>query len=294
MAGGTGNDTYYLDNAADIVIENAGEGADHIFTSFNSSFRLWEYSKQVENLTLTDDAYRAIGNGLNNVINGNDGKNNFLNGAWGNDTIYGGSGNDTIRDSHGADLMVGGAGNDVYFLDNINDRIIENSGEGWDRVFLSYDADFKLWQHSKHVEVVYLRDDADWVTGNGLSNTLVGNATKDSYLNGAWGNDVLIGGAGNDTLADDHGNDRFTGGAGADSFVFKGSFGTDVITDFNVNEVGETIDFSAVSAITDYADLTANHLSEVGGNAVISDGLGNSVTLTGVAVADLTADDFLF
>lgn len=294
MVGGTGNDTYHLDDAGDRIVENFGEGADHAIFSFDDKIMLWEYSKNVESLALTGDADWATGNGLNNTIYGNTTKNNVLNGAWGNDTLYGGAGNDTLRDDHGSDLMVGGAGNDVYFLDNAADRIVENFGEGWDRAIISFDSDFKLWQSSKHVEVVILKGEADWATGNGLSNTIYGNTTKDNTLNGAWGNDSLIGGAGNDTLRDDHGNDHFTGGAGADSFIFAGNFGTDIIHDFTTSEVGEVIDLAGVSEITDFSDLTLNHLSEVNGNAVISDNLGNSITLAGVGLGDLTADDFLF
>ncbi|SDE73212.1 hypothetical protein SAMN04488239_1321, partial [Ruegeria marina] len=42
------------------------------------------------------------------------------------------------------------------------------------------------------------------------------------------------------------------------------------------------------------ADLSANHLADVGGNAVITDGLGNSLTISGVLSSGLTADDFIF
>ena len=33
MAGGLGNDTYFVDNAADVVTETAGEGTDTILAS---------------------------------------------------------------------------------------------------------------------------------------------------------------------------------------------------------------------------------------------------------------------
>ena len=48
-----------------------------------------------------------------------------------------------------------------------------------------------------------------------------------------------------------------------------------------------------MAQITDFTDLSTNHLSEVAGNAVISVG-ANSITLIGIAAASLTAGDFLF
>jgi hypothetical protein len=40
--------------------------------------------------------------------------------------------------------------------------------------------------------------------------------------------------------------------------------------------------------------LTANHLTEVDGSAVITDDDGGILTLNGTTIADLTQDTFLF
>ncbi|WP_310796101.1 beta strand repeat-containing protein [Shewanella baltica] len=81
--------------------------------------------------------------------------------------------------------------------------------------------------------------------GGAGNDTLVGGDGTDA-LRGGQGNDTLIGGTGNDTLRGDSGNDTIIGGlgddvlrgdSGNDTFVWnKGEFGTDHITDFNIDE----------------------------------------------------------
>ena len=75
--------------------------------------------------------------------------------------------------------------------------------------------------------------------------------------------------------------------------MFEDGFGNDTIHDFDAFDESEKIDLSQVTNITDFADLSSNHLSTVGGNAVITDGL-NTITLVNVGVPDLDANDFNF
>ena len=59
MSGGAGNDIYFVDNAGDAVIENAGEGNDTVFST--AHFAL---SANVENLVLQGGAdLQGFGNG---------------------------------------------------------------------------------------------------------------------------------------------------------------------------------------------------------------------------------------
>ena len=73
MLGGTGNDTYVVDNVGDVVTELDGEGTDTIQSSMSFSLAGLAF---VENLTLTGTAaLNGTGNALDNVIIGNSGAN---------------------------------------------------------------------------------------------------------------------------------------------------------------------------------------------------------------------------
>ena len=127
-------------------------------------------------------------------------------------------------------------------------------------------------------------------TRNGTANadTLNGTAMEDS-LNGAGGNDKLVGNSGADTLNGGLGNDTLTGGVGADRFVFSGTFGTDVVSDFQANDViqldaAQFASFAAVQAAAAQSGL----------DVIITLNAANTITLSGVTLASLNAGDFLF
>ena len=129
MMGGTGDDTYVVDNAGDVVSENANAGIDTVLTSIT-----YTLPTNVENLTLTGTAaVNGTGNTLANVMTGNDAANS-LSGLAGNDTLIGLGGNDTLNGGAGADTMSGGLGNDTYVVDNVGDVVNETGGDGTDTV----------------------------------------------------------------------------------------------------------------------------------------------------------------
>lgn len=137
------------------------------------------------------------------------------------------------------------------------------------------------------------RGGADRLSGSGGADMLLGGSGADRLAGGA-GNDRLSGGAGRDRLDGGQGNDLLTGGGGADVFVFANRFGRDRIADFNEDLRGERIDLGNVAQIQNFRDLRDNHLSERGGDAIITAGAGNVIRLTDVDAADLSANDFIF
>ncbi len=95
MNGGLGDDTFYVDNAGDVIGEYANQGTDTVIASVTYSLA----GINVENLTLTGAGnLNATGNSYNNVLTGNAG-NNVLTGGYGADTfVLAGGGHDTITD----------------------------------------------------------------------------------------------------------------------------------------------------------------------------------------------------
>ena len=77
MIGGIGNDTYVVDNAGDVVTENANEGTDTVQSAVT-----YTLGANVENLTLTGAAaINGTGNALDNVLTGNSANNVLTGGA---------------------------------------------------------------------------------------------------------------------------------------------------------------------------------------------------------------------
>src|SRR5262249_18433411 len=84
MSGGAGNDTYFLDNALDAPVENAGEGNDAVFASISAGL-----AANIETLVLQGAAdLQGYGNNLVNQLFGNSG-NNLLDGGIGADAMSG-------------------------------------------------------------------------------------------------------------------------------------------------------------------------------------------------------------
>jgi serralysin len=147
MAGGTGNDTYYVDNANDVVDETGGDGIDLVYSS--RGFSLGNAATAlggIENLTLTGTGSNSgTGNGLDNAITGgsgdnllkgmdgsdtlkgNDGNDQLL-GGNGDDTLTGGNGTDQLTGNVGADKLTGGADADTFFFLSVKDSTVASTG----------------------------------------------------------------------------------------------------------------------------------------------------------------------
>ncbi|WP_183939881.1 VCBS domain-containing protein, partial [Rhizobium paranaense] len=88
------------------------------------------------------------------------------------------------------------------------------------------------------------------------------------------------------------GDDTLTASSGNDTLVFANSIGADVVHNFNAAH--DKIDLVGFAGFSSFADVQAHLSTDASGNAVITLGDGETITLVGVSAAALTADDFLF
>ena len=202
MEGGTGNDTYYVDDADDEVIESGGEGSDTVLASV--SYDLAD-GIDVETLATTN------ANGTDDLI---------LFGNSSGSQIIGNNGDNMLKGGGGTDQLVGRGGNDMYEVDSADDTIVENAGQGIDEVWAS--ASYTL---TAGADVELLRTTNDFGTDALM---LVGNASG-NVVRGNNGNNVLDGGDGNDELTGLGGHDWFRF-----STALNAATNVDTVTDFNV------------------------------------------------------------
>jgi len=80
-------------------------------------------------------------------------------------------------------------------------------------------------------------------------------------------------------------NDKLTGGSGPDTFLFRPNFGANTITDFNV--INDSIQFDK-SIFPNVSDILRN-TADSANAAAISDGHGDTITLSGVTLTQLQA-----
>ena len=287
LTGGAGDDTYVIQNLADVVVEAENEGSDTVESSVNFTL-----GANLENLTLTGNAVRATGNNLDNVLTGNNRKN----------------------------ILDGGEGDDIYLVQNRTDVIVEAAGNGTDTVISS--VGFTLADNVENLALTgFGRING---TGNDLDNILIGNLNN-NVLTGGLGSDTLMGGEGNDILRGNEGNDQLFGGPGSDTLF--GGEGNDTFVFGTPTPLDDTDDISALATIedfergTDVMDFTALGFDSFdqffapkddgGGGAFMINSGGDTrifyqsaegendehpfsilVTLTGVAAVD--ESDFLF
>ena len=252
MTGGAGNDIYIVDNAGDQVIESVNGGSDTLYTSVN-----YTLPANVEVMVLQGGADLQV------------------NGSATANTIYGNAGSNIIDGGAGADILIGGAGNDIYIVDNVNDQVAENAGEGNDTLYTSVNYTLPA-----NVEVMVLQGSADLqVSGSALANTIYGNAGN-NIIDGGGGADILIGGAGNDVYIVDNVNDQVVESAGQGSDTLYTSVNYTLPANVEVMLLQGSANLQVngnALANTIYGNSGNNIIDGSGGADILIGGAGNDI-----------------
>jgi Ca2+-binding RTX toxin-like protein len=236
----------------------------------------------------SDDTFDFTGITLTGIaaINGNSGKDTII-GSGADDVINGGQGNDTVNGAEGSDTYkVGtGSGLDSYGDTGTSgtDTIIATA----DKVAIGLRTAFGA---SSGIEVIDSGGYSGVIVTGGRANESLDFSTVTlkgiASINGDSGDDSIVGSAGDDKIIGGAGNDSVTGGGGADLFVYAS--GNDKVTDFT--QGSDHIDVSA-TGISDWAALLALG-KQSGADTVFTFSAGNTLTLNGQLLANLTASDF--
>ncbi|MBY0483101.1 M10 family metallopeptidase C-terminal domain-containing protein [Nitrosomonas sp.] len=255
----------------------------------------------------------AIINGTASSDDGSTGTGFPLLGTVGNDDL-------NANWSAGNDTMYGGAGNDIYRINSITDQIFEAFANGTDTV-ITRNASTTL---KTNFENLTLDNTAGFLTalngtGNSAANVITGNSNA-NILTGLGGNDTISAGGGNDTIIGGSGKDTMTDGGGNDTYDFNATSESavganrDICTDFThlVDKIDlSTIDANVVTAGNQAFTFIGNvaftgTAGEVryftsGSDIIIQVELDNDgnltadmeIQLTGAATTGINASDFI-
>ncbi|AWF82128.1 hypothetical protein BTJ40_15525 [Microbulbifer sp. A4B17] len=245
LAGGSGSDFIQSGDGNDNLF---GDGRIYVESSFDEdgkqvgyifSYRLQDIVDQNKNYNDVIDA----GNG-NNSVWGGAGEDTIIAGD-GNDEIWGdiahadaltnwqGSlGQDVPVEMHGADLIYSGAGDDLVIGGGGDDVIYAGAGD--DRI----SGDDGWFEDLGGNDYINGEAGDDTIYGGNGEDTLLGDSGED-FIAGGEGNDRIEGGADNDKLYGEDGDDTLFGGEGDDKLqgakgndYLEGGDGNDHIQDY--------------------------------------------------------------
>ncbi|MEM6661714.1 MAG: Hint domain-containing protein, partial [Pseudomonadota bacterium] len=183
----------------------------------------------------------------------------ILDTAGGDDSVTGGSGDDSLSGADGDDSLAGGSGNDLIYGGDGADTL--STGTGNDTLFGGAGED--RLSNSSGNDILYGGTGNDDIVATLGDDTLYGGDGNDT-LDGGVDDDVLYGGADDDTLTGGAGADTLYGGAGTDTFDGPNDAGDVVVG----GEDADRINFGAGSQTV---TVTGNEAGSVVGGGTFSE-----------------------
>ncbi len=232
-----------------------------------------------------------------------------------NAALQGGGLDQALADT-GDDLIAGNSGDDILFGDSINtDELADNQGldtadgVGWDVFDALEDGQGTDDNWNRADTAAYIRDNHAELAVESQGDDSTGRNGGNDILIGGKGDDIIYGQEGDDDLYGGAGDDNLSGGSGSDTFHWQNgdqgrgaNIAQDMILDFDQTE-GDSINIADLLQGEDGNDMSAllNYVSvtEVSGDTIISvsheggaaAGVDQTITLQGVALADLGVAD---
>lgn len=203
VIGGNGHDTFQQESSS--VSVYGGAGTDTIIGNLNQiantqGFFYGDAGADYITGSLGQDS--LFGGTGNDEISG-DANNDYISGNHGNDKLWGGSGHDYLE---------GGVGNDYLNGDSGDDEMI--GGDGDDKLTDAYGNN--IMNGGAGADIITAGSGNDTLDGGAGNDSLTGGAGNDR-LSGGDDTDTLFGGLGNDQLSGGNGTDTLDGGAGNDA-----------------------------------------------------------------------------
>lgn len=192
----------------------------------------------------------------------------FVRGGRDDDLVDAGDGNDFVRTGRGWDAVEAGDGDDLVLLGQGDDTADGGAGD----------------------DLLLGGTGNDDLSGGAGKDNLIGGRGADN-LSGGADDDRLLGGQDNDRIEGGTGNDVLFGQGGDDLFVFSTGDGEDKVIGFD--RAGDDSVALSVAGIASFADVLGA-ATGFANRVELDFGGGDMLKLTGVTLADLTADDFSF
>ena len=295
MDGGLGDDFYVVNNPATVIRESTLSGSVTL-AGDNEGEDIEVPLNGID--TVATSVNYTLGGGLEDLIGmgavglslaGNSGA-NYIEGTYGNDTIFAGAG----------DNVSGGGGRDRYIVQDIS-AVIEGNEEGLDTLLSA--SSYNLSNATNIANLIYTGTAGATLTGNGGAGSIIGGSGNDTLRDGGQTvaapgmdtTDTVAGGnsaSGATTLVGGAGNDRYEVSNSEVVIVEGATGGTDTVV--------SSVDYSLSQAANVENLVLAGDASFGQGNAGANLIVGNDNrdTLVGLQGADTirggTGDDLIF